>query len=168
MVILEWKDIVAVNDSKSWQVGLVHVGDILTSKSAAAAMLSNVPWGLLDSVQDELNESDDVKSLMLTRFSTTKENIPSTVIRSSAICLNNYKVDDHGCSGRKDPRLPLMKYESSVGATTIFSHFCSSSPSTFSFSAPSADPVSSIPPPERVASETGPIVSFRPYSAIAL
>lgn len=38
------------------------------------------------------------------------------------------------CSGRRDLCFPLMKNVSSAGATTIFNHSCSSSPSTFSFS----------------------------------
>lgn len=36
--------------------------------------------------------------------------------------------------GRRDCCVPLIKTASSVGATTNLNHFCSSSPSTFSFS----------------------------------
>lgn len=38
------------------------------------------------------------------------------------------------CNGRKGAGVLLTKRASSVGATTNFNHFCSSSPSTFSFS----------------------------------
>lgn len=43
------------------------------------------------------------------------------------------------CCRRRDSCSPLTKIESSFGATTNFSHCCSSSPSTFSFAGQTID-----------------------------
>jgi len=60
--------------------------------------------------------------------------MPQITFHTATIFKNSFYCRKPVCNGRRGVCVLLMKRASSVGATTNFNHFCSSSPSTFSFS----------------------------------